>query len=312
MHTVALVDVKNASDARAISRGLQERLRAANDDEQGGRNIRNGPTLAAICSDARAVPVTVAVGHSASLVSAGLAATLARTPGCQVSLRQVSPATCTYESAEPAQLVFGDSTMLKCMQEHSNSLPGTGKFAKAKFVLVTNGEERAATSSGAGGQFDECLSLDSGEQEIFATVRRLIGLKSTPDGSIIPPAGGALPLAEPRDSLPRGGLAPGALRRVREHIEKNLTASLRTEVLATIAGLSPGHFNRAFRKSTGQSPHQYVLRRRVAVAARLLRETGRALADIALEVGFADQSHFTRTYALVTGETPSACRRRHR
>jgi AraC-like DNA-binding protein len=314
MHTVALVDVENANNARAIGRDWRERFGAANDDDQCDkiRNRYDGAASAAAFSDARAAPVTVAVGHSASLISAGLVATLARTPGCELSLRQISPAACICESAEPAQLVFGDSRMLKCMQAHNKSLPGTCKFAKAKFVLVTSGDDRDATGSGAGDDFDECLSLDSPEQQIFATVRRLIGLKSAPDGSVAAEADAGLPTAGSRDSLPRGGLAPGALRRVRDHIEQNLTASLRTEVLATVAGLSPGHFSRAFRQSTGQSPHQYVLRRRVAVAAQLLKETGRALADIALEVGFADQSHFTRTYALVTGETPSACRRRHR
>jgi len=311
MHTVALVDVKNANGTRAIVSDLQERIRAANDDEQNGRNVGNGAALAATSSAARAAPISVAVGHSASLVAAGLAATLARTPGCELNLRQISPAACSSESAEPAQLIFGDSRMLKCLQANDKSLPGTRKFAKAKFVLVTSGNELAANSRDSV-QFDECLSLESKEQEIFATVRKLIGLKSTPEGSVVSSAGRGPTTPGHPDSAPRGGLAPGALRRVREHIEQNLTAGLRTELLAAIAGLSPGHFNRAFRQSTGQSPHQYVLRRRVAVAGRLLKETGRALADIALDVGFADQSHFTRTYALVMGETPSACRRRHR
>ena len=287
MHNVALVDVANADDARATGTGWRERT-----------NIR-------------AVPTTVTVGHSASLVSAGLAATLSRTPGCELSLRQISPAACSCESAQPAELVFGDSTMLKCMQAHNKSLPGTCKFAKAKFVLVTTGYERAPADS-KGGQFDESLSLESEEQEIFATVRKLVGLKSVSDEPVIPLASNETLTSQPRDSFPRGGLAPGALRRVREHVDKNLTERLMTEDLAAVAGLSPGHFNRAFRQSIGHAPHQYVLRRRVGVAAQLLKDSDRALADIALEVGFADQSHFTRTYASVTGETPSAYRRRHR
>ena len=87
---------------------------------------------------------------------------------------------------------------------------------------------------------------------------------------------------------------------------------MRTDVLARVAMLSLGHFNRAFLQSTGFSPHQYILRQRVALATELMQTTSRALADIALEVGFGDQSHFSRTYAAITGETPSACRRRHR
>jgi transcriptional regulator GlxA family with amidase domain len=201
--------------------------------------------------------------------------------------------------------------MLKCMQAQAKSLPGTCKFAKSKFVLVAAADERTATASKASGEFDECLSLESREHEVFATVQKLIGFEGA-QGWSAPAEDSRLPAATPRDSLPRGGLAPGSLRRVREHVEKNLTGKLQTEELAGLAGLSPGHFNRAFRQSTGQPPHQYVLRRRVAIAAELLEKTDRALADIALDVGFADQSHFSRTYASVTGETPSASRRRHR
>ena len=111
---------------------------------------------------------------------------------------------------------------------------------------------------------------------------------------------------------PLGGLAPGALRRVREYIAQHLAEGIGSDALARIAGLSTGHFNRAFKQSTGDSPHHYIIRQRVAMAKVLLIETSRILADIALEAGFADQSHFSRTYVAITGETPSACRRRHR
>jgi transcriptional regulator GlxA family with amidase domain len=119
----------------------------------------------------------------------------------------------------------------------------------------------------------------------------------------------------PVSSVPRrllGGLAPGALRRVREYIEQHLDESIATDALARIARLSSGHFNRAFKQSTGESPHHYIIRKRIAMAKELLVQTNRALADIALDAGFADQSHFSRTYVAITGETPSACRRRHR
>lgn len=258
---------------------------------------------------ARTMPITVAVGHSSSLVSAGLAAMLSRAPGCELRLRQISPAECTSPTAQSADLVFGDSAMLRCMQAQAKASSGTSKFAKAKLVLVAGAGERSETSKV---RADECVSLECGEQELFATVQRLIGFESVSSRSDVMPANGGLSAERPRDSFPRGGLAPGALRRVREHVEQNLTDRLRTEELATVAGLSPGHFNRAFRQSTGQPPHQYVLQRRVAVASELLEKTDRALADIALDVGFADQSHFSRTFAGLTGETPSACRRRHR
>ena len=91
-----------------------------------------------------------------------------------------------------------------------------------------------------------------------------------------------------------------------------MSDNVQTEVLARIAGLSLGHFKRAFKQSTGDSPHHYIIRQRVAMAKELLVQTNRTLANIALDAGFADQSHFCRTYVAITGETPSACRRRHR
>jgi AraC family transcriptional regulator len=99
---------------------------------------------------------------------------------------------------------------------------------------------------------------------------------------------------------------------VREYVEQHFTEKLHTETLAQIAALSVGHFNRAFRQSTGSPPHRHITERRIQIAIELVQKTSRALADIALDVGFADQSHFSRTYVAVTGETPSACRRRHR
>lgn len=110
----------------------------------------------------------------------------------------------------------------------------------------------------------------------------------------------------------RGGLAPGALRRVRDHIELAIAEKLESKELAKLAGLSDCHFSRAFRQSIGIPPHRYVVTRRVAIAASLIQQTDRSLTEIALEVGFSDQSHFTRAFTRVKGETPGSYRRRHR
>lgn len=131
-----------------------------------------------------------------------------------------------------------------------------------------------------------------------------------------------IPLAEPRSAVPRdasspvppprGGLAPGALRRVCEQLERQLDRKWSLNDLATIAGLSTCHFARAFRQSIGESPHRYLMRRRIVCASNLIRETDRTLADIALAMGFSDQSHFTRLFARHIGEAPRVYRRRHR
>ena len=111
---------------------------------------------------------------------------------------------------------------------------------------------------------------------------------------------------------PRGGLPPGALRRVRETMECRLTEKLPLRELAVVAGVSEWHFARAFKQSIGHPPHRYLMMRRIAIASVLIETTDRSLIDISLEVGFADQSHFTRMFARITRETPGAYRRRHR
>ena len=253
------------------------------------------------------VPVSVAVGHRSALVAAGLVATLARMPECEVRLAQISGAECDSEcDHDDAQLVFGDCTLLRRLRSQFKEPGRPCSLASAKFVCVTAGDESVARAAKDAGQIDEHLPVDCPEEELFAIVRRLMGFDTAPDWHTMqPPASPARPTA-------LGGLAPGALRRVLEHIDYRLTQNLRTELLAEVAGLSSGHFNRAFKQSLGVSPHRYIIQKRVAAAIELLRETTRDLADIALEVGFADQSHFSRTFAAVTGETPRACRRRHR
>jgi AraC-like DNA-binding protein len=110
----------------------------------------------------------------------------------------------------------------------------------------------------------------------------------------------------------RGGLAPGALRRVLEHIDKFYSERNDLASLANLAGLSECHFARAFRQSVGVPPHRYVVKRRIAVATDLVERTERSFTDIALTVGFSDHSHFTRSFVQLKGETPRECRRRHR
>jgi transcriptional regulator of acetoin/glycerol metabolism/AraC-like DNA-binding protein len=111
---------------------------------------------------------------------------------------------------------------------------------------------------------------------------------------------------------PRGGLAPGALRRVKEHIGAHLGENLTIERLAAQTGLSLHHFARAFKASIGLPPHRYLLEQRIQKAAELLQSTEQAIATIALSVGFADQSHFSNSFHQLAGVTPAQFRRAHR
>ena len=94
--------------------------------------------------------------------------------------------------------------------------------------------------------------------------------------------------------------------RVREYIEHHLGDAIGLEELARVAGVSRFHFARQFRARTGDSPMNYVARRRIERAKTLLRGSQTRVIDISAELGFADQSHFTRTFRRLVGMPPSA------
>ncbi len=104
------------------------------------------------------------------------------------------------------------------------------------------------------------------------------------------------------------GLAPAVCRRVQAHIDERLASPVTLTELAALARVSVRHFSRAYRVSTGYSPHQYLLRQRVERAKALLAGGAMPLCDIAQVVGFADQSQFTRTFKQHANTTPAAYR----
>jgi AraC-like DNA-binding protein len=87
------------------------------------------------------------------------------------------------------------------------------------------------------------------------------------------------------------------------------TNSTNLAALSSVAGLSPNHCGRAFQQSVGMPPHRYLLRRRVEHVEQMLRETQLPLSQIALTVGFSDQSHLARHFRRFTGVPPSLARR---
>jgi AraC family transcriptional regulator len=102
-----------------------------------------------------------------------------------------------------------------------------------------------------------------------------------------------------------GVLSRRKLHRVIEYIMENLEGSPTQEQMAAVAHLSPYHFARQFKVTTGLSPHQYLIARRVERAKHLLQaddEVG--LAEVALRVGFFDQSHFSSHFKRIVGVTP--------
>ena len=102
----------------------------------------------------------------------------------------------------------------------------------------------------------------------------------------------------------RGGLRPKVLRRVREHIDAHLDRRISMEALANLAELSVCYFVRAFKQSTGVTPHDYLIRQRVERTMELLSGTDLPLSEIALVAGFADQSHCARRFRQHVGMSP--------
>lgn len=93
-----------------------------------------------------------------------------------------------------------------------------------------------------------------------------------------------------------------------QYIEANAMQELSIPRLAKTVHLSPYHFARLFKQSTGLTPHQYILNYRVEEAKRLLRHTALDLAEMAQRLGFRDQSHFTARFRKATGATPKRWR----
>jgi AraC family transcriptional regulator len=92
--------------------------------------------------------------------------------------------------------------------------------------------------------------------------------------------------------------------RVEDYMISNLDRNISLAELGELVGLSPHHFSLVFKNTFGTTPHQYLLMQRVEKAKRLLASGEQSIGEAALEVGFANQSHFTRMFRRLSGETP--------
>jgi AraC family transcriptional regulator len=101
------------------------------------------------------------------------------------------------------------------------------------------------------------------------------------------------------------GLAPYQLNQVKEFIQAHLNEDVRLTDLAGTVSMSRYYFIKLFKQSTGLTPYQYLIQKRIQRAKERLRQhRGIAIAEIALQYGFANQSHFTRLFRQMVGTTP--------
>jgi AraC family transcriptional regulator len=104
---------------------------------------------------------------------------------------------------------------------------------------------------------------------------------------------------------------PRWLERAREHVHDDVARTLSVESVAADVGVSAVRLSRAFRRAFGESLGSYQRRLRVRLACERLRDSSLSLAEIALDAGFTDQSHFTRVFKRLIGATPAVFRREH-
>jgi AraC family transcriptional regulator len=106
----------------------------------------------------------------------------------------------------------------------------------------------------------------------------------------------------------RGGLGSARLRRIKEFVDARIEDELTLCEMAQAVELSTAHFSRMFRKSTGETPHQFFLRQRVERAKEMLRSADGRVLDVAVACGFKSQQHFAQAFRNVCGASPTEYR----
>jgi AraC-like DNA-binding protein len=114
------------------------------------------------------------------------------------------------------------------------------------------------------------------------------------------------------DSRTSGGLTAWQIQRVVAFVDEHLSDAVRVEDLRQVVNLSVTYFGRAFRRSFGEAPHAYLIRRRLEFARHLMLTSDITLSELALACGFSDQAHLCRHFRQSVGSSPAAWRREQR
>lgn len=111
------------------------------------------------------------------------------------------------------------------------------------------------------------------------------------------------------NSATRGRLATWQAKRAIRYVEAHVDGRLKVAEIARTVHLSSSHFSRAFKRTFGVTVHAWVMRRRIELAQGMMLNTPHKLSEIALRCGLSDQSHLTRWFRRIVGETPGSWRR---
>jgi AraC family transcriptional regulator len=107
----------------------------------------------------------------------------------------------------------------------------------------------------------------------------------------------------------KGRLLAWQARKVRDYIDSHISGPVLVADLGALIQRSEAHFSRSFKRTFGEPPHAFLVRRRVELAAQYMLTTDASLSDIALRCGFTDQAHLSRHFRQAAGQTPAAWRR---
>jgi AraC family transcriptional regulator len=116
-------------------------------------------------------------------------------------------------------------------------------------------------------------------------------------------------LAPEHSPAAHGRLAKWQANRAIRYVDAHLDARLKVSEIAQVVHLSSSHFSRAFKRTFGMTVHAWVMRRRIEIAQGMMLNTPHKLSEIALRCGLSDQSHLTRWFRRLVGETPGTWRR---